>query len=595
MTKKKKENLILKLSDITYNNKWIFIIIGFIPAILSLTFEFTNWDDPGLVLENPSIRSLSVKNIVSIFTPQKGKTYQPVRVLSYALDYKLGKLNPLVYHLHNLLLFSLNLFVIYLFLIRFVAKEIAFISALIWAVMPVHIESVAWIAARKEVLSGLFFFLSLLLYVDFKRKRKIRLYIFSVFSFVLAGLSKPTTVVLPLILFFYELFFEKKKRFAYHIPYWIPNLLILAYFIFWGGAKKPSYHGGTILATLFTNAYIALRYWINMFIPISLSPRYLIDVKSIFPSWRIVVGILFVLFLFYIAWRTRKNSPLISFSIIWFFISLLPVLNIIPISTMIADRYIYIPSLGAALCFGFLGEKAMKKWQQVSYVLIGYLLVLTFLSVSYSRIWKNSFTLWSYVIKKEPCHPLAHHNLGLWYVEKGENIKAYKEFKIATECDPGYANAFKSLSGICWKLGKYDEGIEAGIRAVNLYNLDPDAYYNLANNYLSSNRLEDARLSYLKAAELAPYDSKIWLNLGIVYYNKKEFDLAVKYFEKAKTLNPNEPLSYLNLCATYFQMNRLTESKNCYESFIALFPGSPEAFTAKGAIETLDSLFKVGK
>lgn len=577
-------------------NPWVFLIIGFIPNVLSLFFGFTNWDDPGLVIDNPSIRSLSPKNIVSIFTPRAGKTYQPVRVLSYAIDYATGKLNPFIYHLHNVILYAINVFLVYLILIRLTNFRVAFWAGVCWAFMPVHIESVAWVAARKEVLAGAFFFLSLLLYIDFRQtNRNKALYFLSLLAFILAILSKPTAVVLPLILFIYESLKGKEKRLIYHLPYWLPNILILAYFLLFGGAKKPAYHGGGLVPTIFTDMFIILRYWINAFLPFWLSPRYLIIVKNIFPGWRVVLGLIFVIFLLVVAFTSSRKRQLITFSIAWFFISLLPVLNFVPISTMMADRYIYFASFGQALVFGLVVDSLGKRFRFASYVAGAYLLMLLVVSISMSRIWRNSYTLWSYTLKREPNHPLAYDSLGLWFREQGERIKAYEAFRRAAALDPFYLEAFKNLSAICWEIGRYKEGIEAGRRAVELGREDVDAYYNLANNILSSGNLAEAELIYRKALKLSPNDARIWLNLGILKYNERKLDEAIEYFEHAQTLAPQEPLVYLNLGAVNFELKNYKASKAYYAEFLSRFPYSPDTLTAKGAIAIIDSLIAVEK
>src|SRR4030043_2096758 len=200
----------------------------------SLGNIFTNWDD-GMIYSNPEIRSLGWENILNIFTPKKGATYQPIRVLSYTLDYHFWELNSLGYHITNVLFYVLTCMAVFLSLqmlsahLRKEASEsshrrVALFGSLLFAAHPVHVEAVAWLAARKEVLQGFFFFLAFYLYLKGREKvgrRKILYFSMVLVSILFATLSKPAAVIFPGIILIYEITKRKEGLVSFFKSHWL--------------------------------------------------------------------------------------------------------------------------------------------------------------------------------------------------------------------------------------------------------------------------------------------------------------------------------------------------------------------------------------
>src|SRR4030043_860891 len=219
---------------------YLAVILGIAILALGIYFNsisnnFVNWDDPGLILKNQRIRSLEWQNIKEIFTPKKAATFQPIRMLSYAIDYHFWKLNPMGYRITNILFYILTSIMVF-FTLRLLSASlqehappnsrhrVALFGAFLFAAHPVHVEAVTWLAARKEVLQGFFFFLAFYFYLKGReekdRKRMIYL-VLVLFSVLLATLSKPSAVVFPGVILIYEISKSGKKWIGFFKTHWV--------------------------------------------------------------------------------------------------------------------------------------------------------------------------------------------------------------------------------------------------------------------------------------------------------------------------------------------------------------------------------------
>ncbi|MEM2929170.1 MAG: hypothetical protein QXP60_09425, partial [Nitrososphaerota archaeon] len=248
----------------------------------SINNSFTNWDDIGLIINNKLIRSLSLENIKETLIPKKASTYQPIRLLSYAVDYNFWKLNPMGYRITNIIFYILTCIMVF-FTLKILSKQfrekteetshfrVAIFGSLLFAAHPVHVEAVTWLAARKEVLQGFFFFSGFFLYLkarDEKSKKRF-IYLFLVlFSILLAILSKPSAVVFPGVILVYEIARKKEGIISFIKTHWVFFLIsviisgiftaILIKVMIDSGGIKPFY-GKTFLENCLVVLYAFLR------------------------------------------------------------------------------------------------------------------------------------------------------------------------------------------------------------------------------------------------------------------------------------------------------------------------------------------------
>ncbi|MCD6098406.1 tetratricopeptide repeat protein [bacterium] len=576
----------------------ILLLVVFLMLSPSIRYDFTNWDDRGLVLRNSAIRSLSPSSIARMFTPKAGGTYQPVRLFSYAIDYKIAGYSQWIYHLHNILLYLLNILLVYLILSRFFDRRYAFVGAFLFGLLPVHIESVVWVAARKEVLSGLFFFLAIYLYILFRERGSRWLFVLSVVSSFLAILSKPSTIILPGMLFLYDVGLSKRRfsraDFVIYIPYLLPAVLAGIYFVLFAGTQS-SFHTGGFIHTFFLEFYIAARYILNLIFPYHLLPRYIVSAPVSFLDWRIIFGIMFAAVSIYLLLITYKRDRRFFFALGWFYVGLIPVFNIIPISTLMADRYVYISSFAYpfALCV------VLSRWSGIRrfiYPVLGILFIwYAFSFVRMERVWRNSESLWSYVISVDPDHPLAHNNLGMVYVEEKRYELAVPHFKAAVKSMPKYKSALINLSGAYLELGRYPDAILFGEKAMHLFPDDPKVIFNLGNAYAQAGEAERAILLYKRLLEMNPNDVDVLVNLGIVYTYTGDWEKAAAHFQKMLDSGIRNEVVYLNLASAYYKVGKPDKAIEYFSEFLRLYPNSPDAPQVMENIKLLKSMTNEGK
>jgi len=331
------------------------LFITYLSFSPSIKAGFINWDDNEYVTENPDIRSLSFDNIKKISSSFYVGCYLPITMLSYSIEYHYYKLDPHIYHSVNLILHLINCLLVYwLFILLCRNKFIAFAVALLFGIHPLHVESVAWISERKDLLYSLFFILSLIFYIYYreseKRDRKILKYYFlSIISFLLSLFSKPMAVSLPIILLLIDYLFHtpiKAKIFTEKISFFLLSLIFGIVAIL--GQQTAGATSSKSTFALADNILIAchgiILYLYKLIIPINLSAIYPYP-KSVMSSCILSPFILLIIFggVIYSLKYTRK----ILFGFLFFLITILPVLKLVPIGyAMIADRYTYIPYLG---------------------------------------------------------------------------------------------------------------------------------------------------------------------------------------------------------------------------------------------------------
>ena len=534
----------------------------------SLGNQFTNWDD-SMIYGNSQVKSLDWKNIRTIFTLHKASTYQPVRVLSYAIDYHFWKLNPLGYHLTNIFFYFLTCMMVFLTLQRLSShlregstpdsqQRVAFFGALLFAAHPVHVEAVTWLAARKEVLQGFFFFLAFYLYLRGKEgegRRKSFYLGFALFFMLLAILSKPAAIVFPAVILVYEIAVERKKWVSILKNHWlflVLSLIVSAIFTFIsmkvmleaGGIK--AYRGDNILSNVIILIY-AFLYNIKLLIgTINYSAAYSFQVSLPVFCLKNIVLIVITLFLFSISLFSLRWTKVLFFSFFFFLITLLPYLNIIPISTLLADRYVFIASFAYCFLLGIFFDRFYtyrhKKFSEGFFKLLSvslFLLLLlgySFMTIHQNKIWENSYTLWADAVEKHPDSNTANALMGVAYMELGMDEEAVKYLEKAVQLLPYDYQSRNNLGIVYGKLGDYEKAL---------------------------NELE-------KAIWLDPNNDSIKINLSIVYLRAKKYDKAEEVLKYLIDRNPN------NAANLRFRLAMVYKDAGRYESALSELNRSSE-------------------
>lgn len=501
--------------------------ITFLVYIPSLKGSFLNFDDY-LYYEDTHITAFS---LTKAFTDAVASNWHPLTVISYAIDYKLWGLNAFWFHLENNILHSLNTLLVFILASilfnairgpRYKVVACAFV-ALLFGLHPLHVESVSWIAERKDVLCGFFFFSSLIAYIFFTAaspgKRAFK-YTASLVLFALALMSKPMAVSLPIVLLiadFYPL--ERVKHFSglkrllpEKIPFFLLSLcsgLLTIWAQKAGGAVAPI-ELFPLTWRLWFSARAVVFYIYKTVLPVSLSPYYPISTNTDYfglgglPSIAIILAItLYALIMF------RKKSIFIA---VWscFIVMLIPVIGIIQVGGQAAaDRYTYLPSTGLFLLAG-AGLMAALKVREKLIVpacacVLSISVALSILTVRQQAIWKDSIALWNREIENFPDFYKGYNNRGSAWAEAGKFREAIEDYNISIKLKQAYPEAYVNRGIAYLRLGENTLAKEDFLAAIRMNPKLGEAYHYLGQAFMSMGNAEYAATAEKKAMELGYY------------------------------------------------------------------------------------------
>lgn len=502
----------------------IIVAITFLIYIPSLKGSFLNFDD-WLYYENTHITAFS---LTKAFNEMVASNWHPLTVISYAIDYKLWGLDPFWFHLENNILHSLNTLLVFILasMLFGAGRDSSYkmvagaFVALLFGLHPLHVESVSWIAERKDVLCGFFFFSSLIAYIlfaaDSSGTRAFK-YLASLVLFALALMSKPMAVSLPIVLLiadFYPL--ERIKRFRdlkrvlpEKIPFFLLSLcsgLLTIWAQKAGGAIAPT-ELFPLAWRLWFSARALVFYIYKTVLPVGLSPYYPIDVNTDYfglgglPSIAIILTItLFTLIMF------RRKCIFIA---VWsyFIVTLLPVLGIVQVGGQAAaDRYMYLPSLGFFMLAGaglMAVLEAKKKLAAPAFACVLIILAtLSFLTVKQQLVWKDSVALWSREIENFPDFYLGYNNRGSAWAEAGRFREAIEDYNVSIRLKKTYPETYVNRGIAYFRLEEHALAQQDLLAAIRLNPRDGGAYHYLALTFMSTGNAEYAAEAERKAAEL---------------------------------------------------------------------------------------------
>ena len=522
-------------------------LIVFIP---SLQNDFVNWDDQLYVFENPLITDLT-GNFGRMITDPVAGNYHPVTVLSLAVDYSISGLNATQYHLGSLIIHLLNIGLVFWFVFLLSGKNtlIAGFGALFFAIHPMHVEAVSWVSSRKDVLYTLFFLASLIAYLRYLSNQKIILLLGSILLFVLSCASKPSAVVLPLVLILIDYLRARSiswKLVLEKAPYFIISILfgLLTISAQSEGGAVGEFETYSIGQRLLFACYGPMMYLAKAIVPIQLSSFYSYPILSEGLSTLYYVGpivaLLFAGALFYV-----RRERILVFGLLFFIVNLLLVLQFFTVgSAIIADRYTYIPYIGIFLVLGWGLDWLIKKQPKFKSVLLsGVLLVAlvySFASFQRTKVWKNGETLWIDVIKKEP---LSRNYAALGDYYKDEKIfdKALANYSQAISIRPDKYDHYGDRGTMYFQMQNYTAAINDFNTAIQL---KPDAYKvyrNLGSAYGASGNYNQALYNFNKALELKPGFDEATLDRGNLHIYMQNYDQAIADFMTYLATNPVIP------------------------------------------------------
>lgn len=533
------------------------------------------WDDLLILKEDlPSIDTFD-----EIFKPlssaQGNNYFRPIITLSFLFEYRIWGLNPFGYHL-LLLLFHLSNTLLLFSLVKMLLREdkqaglAALISSSIFAVHPAHVESVAWIVGKSDVIASFFMLLSFCFFIKYVNRKRYWLLACSVLSFFFGLLTKEVALSLLLVFPLYDLLYVKvkdmdtfsqlKERFLKYIPY-----LCVVILYFWlrkkslEGLPGLSMIGGIPLLEMIQRGVISYGYYIKLFFLPFKHNHFIVDlpdaISFIIFSYTVIGIVLFFL------WRSyQRGENVIIFAFGWFFLTLSPSIlvalaeaNNMTVSPL-RENYIYIPSVGFSILLALFIVRISRslfperlRTTGMGVMLAALLLTYSINTVKENRVWKDEITFWNNIVKESPKHHFPYYNLGNAYVEDGRLEEAIREYEKAERINPYDIDVRINLGNSYAGVGKIKEAISEYEDALKMRPDLSDAHNNLGVLYRRIGKYEDALSVLKRAVNLDSNNADIRNNLGLVYSNLGRNGLAIEEFKKALRIKPSHRNAYMNL------------------------------------------------
>lgn len=548
------------------------------------------FDDNQYVFENNLVKNPSISSVKKFFVEVLNPStvtgyYQPLAMISLMVDSALGgsKSNMHIFHITSLCIHILNSFLV-LILLYLLFKKIwlGFVGGLMFGIHPVAIEEIAWISERKSLLATLFLLISLILYVLYVKSGKKRHIIISMIVFVLALMSKPIAVSLPVIILILDYFWFKRLSFMAlfeKIPYFI-IAIVSTVIAFISQNNTAGIEVTTQSLNIFQIAllvcYNNIFYLWKILIPTGLSPYYsFIDPISLSNPSYLVPGILTLILIIGLVFTWRKSKHLLV-GYLFFIISLLPTVGILKVTdSMTCYKYAYFPSIGVLICiiilFHNLANKKISK-QAKSIIII---FVVCLISISeiyasniYSTKWKDSETLYNHMLTINPNSPTILNAVGTVYYNDNKFDKSLEYYNKSVSINPSIGSTYIYLGAVYAAKEQNDEAISAYQKAIEFHKKS------------------------IKSGQTSVNQVYTYFNLGLIYKSENKLEMAQEMFEEAIKQNPNYIDASLELAITLNRLGKFDDAVSICKNIINKYPNTEAAYTYLGVILAENGQYK---
>ncbi len=545
------------------------VMITFLCFTSALNNKFVNWDDDRNFYENPLVQHIDEKNFwentKTIFNTGVIGNYNPLPIWTFAIEKRMfGFEKPYFWHLNNVLLHLICVFLAYRIAIFLgIGWRGAFLTALLFGIHPMRVESVAWVTERKDVLFGAFYLGALLQYIKYKHDQKSSRWIWMTLFFTLSLFSKIQAVSLPLSIMAVDYFMDKKwdiKSILNKIPFLLLSLAFGLYGIhtlkeFGSLATVEDTTNFNFIQRLFVGAFSFTIYLIKLIFPFRMSPLYPYPNNFpwyFYPSMLIAPAVLYTLYISY-----KKEYKTIFFGLAFFIVNIVFLLQILGAGQgYLADRFTYIAYLGFFIIAGYYLDKYLTENSDKTNMVYGvggvYLFIFAFMTFQQNKIWGNSATLWTHVLKYYKQTTLPYGNRANYYRDN----KMYKE-----------------------ALSDYNATIKMKDAQPQAYNSRARLYFDIAKN---RDTLLLALNDYNKAIQYDPKDGEFRVNRGATYARLGDIEKAIEDFNEGLKLKPDHAVGYLNRSIMHQNTGRIDLALQDIEQYLKLNPYNADLWYEKG-------------
>ncbi len=590
---------------------YLFLVVTTISVYWQVrNYDFVNFDDGTYIYENSHVqKGLTLESITWAFTTIYASNWHPLTWLSHMVDCHIYGMSPGRHHLTNLLLHVANSLLLF-FVFRKMTKSFwqsGFVAAL-FAIHPLHVESVAWVSERKDVLSTFFWMLTMWGYTRYIEHPAVNRYLLVVLFLALGLMSKPMLVTLPFVLLLLDYWPFCRFRFKRSggsgnsqqksnalrlvwekIPLFV--LVTMSSALTFYAQKK----GGAVRSLeiypfkiRIANALVSyVKYVGKMVYPSKLAVLY--PHPGMLPWWKIGGACLLLVYISFLAIRVVKQSPYFAVGWLWYLGTLVPVIGLVQVGRQsMADRYTYIPLIGIFIIIAWGVPELVAQWRHrkiwlaiLATVVLTILMATTWKQIGY---WKNGITLFEQTLKITSNNYVSHNNLGNALDKQGRTTEAIEQYLIATRIKPDYAEARNNLGNALQKEGHVEEAIEQYLKALRIKSDYAEAHNNLGNALEKQGRIAEAFEHYLQTLRIKPDFVEAHNNLGNALHKQGRFEEAIGHYLQALQIKPDYAGAHYNIGNALAENNRQDEAIAHYTKALKIDPEFADAHINIGIV-----------
>jgi len=590
--------------NINLQNRILLIYLALVAITLAVFLQvsqhdFICLDDPVYVTSNNDIQSgITPKGVLWAFYTDHAKLWHPLTWISLMLDHQLYGLNTGGYHVTNLILHILSTLLLFELLKRMTGAvwRSAFVAAL-FAIHPLHVETVSWVTKRKDVLSGFFWMLTLFLYVYYTEKPAIQRYLLVLLCYACAVMSKPMVVTLPVIMILLDYWplsrlrigIKNKKgslilwQLKEKTPFFILSMVSVFSVFYIHRVRGNPLEVGPPFASRLANAFFSfMAYLHKTFWPRDLSFFY--PFSDQIPLWQVLGSAGMIVVISFAILMAMKRLPFLFVGWAWYAITIAPVIGIIFNSDRtMSDNYTYLPSIGIFILTAWSVPLLFPRqgWRQKILATAGMLLIAVLALMAWKQCgyWKDNATISRHSLEIEKNNYMAHNVLGSALLTEGKPEEAISQYNESIRLKPGYAHTYVGRGRVYEKLGQYQRALNDFNHAISLAPYSSDAFNSRGLVYVKLGRHQQALHDFNQAISLNPSESDAYLNRAMVYEKLGQYQKSIHDYNR---INPGDADAFNNRGTVFYKLGRYQQAINDYSHAIRLQPEHADGYNNRG-------------